>query len=216
MSDSVAGLLFELYETDRTTAYSNLFVGIIFGELLPVLRKSIPKIKIKSPPVPIRVVPSTTLLSPSRSLRRLIWRVALQSPVSHPCLFHRHASLTDASLPFTHPDSRNDGVLRSVPRLFMLVVTTAMFALGLIALVLETSLAFQQFAHQLGSSSSSLWSARRTNVVAAICATITYFVVSAASLLFSFPPPSLPPFFPARRTELPSPSRVSMTDFLFF
>ena len=36
MSDPVAGLLFELYETDKTTADSNLFVGIIFGELLPV------------------------------------------------------------------------------------------------------------------------------------------------------------------------------------
>jgi hypothetical protein len=32
MSDAVAGLLFELYETDRATAYSNLLVGIVFGE----------------------------------------------------------------------------------------------------------------------------------------------------------------------------------------
>lgn len=72
-------------------------------------------------------------------------------------------------------------MLRSVPRLFMLVISTATFALGLIALVLETSLAFQQFAHELGSSSGSLWSPRRTNVVAAICTTITYFVVSIPS-----------------------------------
>jgi hypothetical protein len=79
----------------------------------------------------------------------------------------------------------------------MLVVSTATFALGLVALVLETSLAFQQFAHQLNPSSSSLWSARRTNVIAAVCATITYLVVSATSLSFpthpfpiSFPPPN--------------------------
>jgi len=60
----------------------------------------------------------------------------------------------------------------------MLIVTTATFALGLIALVLETSLAFQQFGRELSPSSSSLWSTRRTNVVAAVCATITYLVVS--------------------------------------
>ena len=77
-------------------------------------------------------------------------------------------------------------MLRSVPRLFMLVVSTATFALGLIALVLETSLAFQQFAHELGSSSGSLWSPRRTNVIAAVCTTITYFVVSISSR----PPPN--------------------------
>ena len=75
-------------------------------------------------------------------------------------------------------------MLRSVPRLFMLVISTATFALGLIALVLETSLAFQQFAHELGSSSGSLWSPRRTNVVVAVCTTITYFVVS----IFLSPP----------------------------
>lgn len=32
MSDAVAGLLLELYETNRATAYSNLLVGIVFGE----------------------------------------------------------------------------------------------------------------------------------------------------------------------------------------
>jgi hypothetical protein len=39
MSDPVAGLLLVLYETNRATAYSNLFVGIVFGELLPILWK---------------------------------------------------------------------------------------------------------------------------------------------------------------------------------
>ena len=90
------------------------------------------------------------------------------------------------------PGSRNDGVLRSVPRLFMLVVSTATFVLGLIALVLETSLAYQQFTHELSPSNSSVWSARHTNVVAAVCATITYLVVSATSL--PSPPLPLPPF----------------------
>ena len=35
MSDAIAGLLFELYDTNRATAYSNLLVGIVFGELIP-------------------------------------------------------------------------------------------------------------------------------------------------------------------------------------
>jgi hypothetical protein len=82
--------------------------------------------------------------------------------------------------------SRNDGVLRSAPRLFMLVVSSVTFALGLIALVLETSLAFQNFARELGSSNSSLWSKHRTNVVVAVCATITFLVVSVPTLHSSF------------------------------
>jgi hypothetical protein len=77
-------------------------------------------------------------------------------------------------------------VLRSTPRLFMLVVSTVTFALGLIALVLETSLAFQNFARELSSSNGSLWSTHRTNVVVAVCATITYLVVSVATLHSSF------------------------------
>ena len=32
MSDPIAGFLFELYRTDTATAYSNLLVGIVFGE----------------------------------------------------------------------------------------------------------------------------------------------------------------------------------------
>src|SRR6266699_3448371 len=82
------------------------------------------------------------------------------------------------SCPLPHTQrSRNDGVLRSAPRLFMLVVSTVTFVLGLIALVLETSLAFQNFARELSSPSSSLWSTHRTNIVVALCATITYLVV---------------------------------------
>jgi hypothetical protein len=94
---------------------------------------------------------------------------------------------SDRSYLLPHPPkSRNDGVLRSAPRLFMLVVSTVTFVLGLIALVLETSLAFQNFARELGSSNGSLWSTHRTNVVVALCATITYLVVSVPTLHSSF------------------------------
>ncbi|KAI0273915.1 hypothetical protein BGY98DRAFT_997810 [Russula aff. rugulosa BPL654] len=126
MSDSVTGLLFEMYETNRETAYSNLLVGIVFGAYVVIY---------------------------GTSLYILL------------C---------------------NNGVLRSAPRLFMLVVSTLTFVLGLIALVLETSLAFQNFARELSSSSSSslsLWSTHRTNTVVALCATITYLVFLLTDLV---------------------------------
>jgi hypothetical protein len=71
----------------------------------------------------------------------------------------------------------------------MFVVTTAMFALGLTALALDTTLAFQQFARELspfsapGSASSSpSWSVRRANIVTAVGATIACTIVSAPFL----------------------------------
>ena len=74
-------------------------------------------------------------------------------------------------IPFPHPHrsppkSRHDGMLRSTPCMFMLAVSTATFVLGLIALVLEMSLAFQNFARKLRSPSSLLWSTHRTNIPA--------------------------------------------------
>ncbi len=39
MSDPIADLLLELYETYRSTVLSNLFVGIVFGELTPSIRR---------------------------------------------------------------------------------------------------------------------------------------------------------------------------------
>lgn len=33
MADQFTGLLLELYETQQATAYSNLVVGIVFGEV---------------------------------------------------------------------------------------------------------------------------------------------------------------------------------------
>jgi hypothetical protein len=77
----------------------------------------------------------------------------------------------------------------------MLVVSTMTFALCLIALVLETSLAFQNFARELSSSNSSLWSTHRTNIVVALCATITYLVVSGSTLRSSFFDLMCPPIY---------------------
>jgi hypothetical protein len=71
---------------------------------------------------------------------------------------------------------RNGRLLRSTPRLVMLTVTTTMFALGLIALVLQTSLSYQQFAQMFSSSSTSLWSAHRIGVVTAVIATIARII----------------------------------------
>ncbi|KAH9976984.1 hypothetical protein BJV74DRAFT_861534 [Russula compacta] len=74
---------------------------------------------------------------------------------------------------------RDDGMLRSAPRLFMLVVTTTMFALGLAALVLQTSLSYQQFTLTFNPSSTSLWSPRYTDIITtagAIIACIIYII----------------------------------------
>jgi hypothetical protein len=71
---------------------------------------------------------------------------------------------------------RNGRLLRSTPRLVMLTVTSTMFALGLIALVLQTSLSYQQFEDLFNSSSTSLWSAHRTGVVTAVVATIARLI----------------------------------------
>jgi hypothetical protein len=67
----------------------------------------------------------------------------------------------------------------------MFIVTTAMFALGIIALALDTSLTYQQFTLELSPTSGALWSPRRTNVVAATGATIICTIVSTASLSLS-------------------------------
>ncbi|KAI9439094.1 hypothetical protein H4582DRAFT_2098305 [Lactarius indigo] len=67
-------------------------------------------------------------------------------------------------------------LLRSTPRLAMLTATSTMFALGLIALVLQTSLRYQKFAQLFDSSNTSLWSARRTGVVTAVVATIARII----------------------------------------
>jgi hypothetical protein len=98
----------------------------------------------------------------------------------------------------------------------MFVVTTAMFALGLTALALDTTLAFQRFARELspfsapGSASSSpSWSVRRANIVTAVGATIACTIVSAP---FTVPVPFLSMsllfflyFFLSSDVELTSP-----------
>jgi hypothetical protein len=52
-----------------------------------------------------------------------------------------------------------------------------MFILGIIALVLETTLGFQQMQLLLDPSAGGLWSSYRTNVVIAVGATITRLMV---------------------------------------
>ena len=68
----------------------------------------------------------------------------------------------------------------------MLVVTTTMFALGLAALVLQTSLAYQQFTLTFNPSSTSLWSPRYTDVITAVGAIIACIIVR--SPFFPTPP----------------------------
>jgi hypothetical protein len=59
----------------------------------------------------------------------------------------------------------------------MLGITTLMFILGLVALVLETALGFQQMHLILDQTSGGIWSSTRTNIIIAIGATITRVMV---------------------------------------
>ncbi|KAH9052597.1 hypothetical protein EDB87DRAFT_1692128 [Lactarius vividus] len=71
---------------------------------------------------------------------------------------------------------RNPGFTSSRPRMVMFGITTFMFAMGIIALVLEIALRFQQnqyFAGTVTVSSGNIWSTYRTNVIFAVDATIT-------------------------------------------
>ena len=52
-----------------------------------------------------------------------------------------------------------------------------MFILGIIALVLETALGFQQMQLFLDPSASNIWSSYHTNVIIAVGATITRLMV---------------------------------------
>lgn len=65
------------------------------------------------------------------------------------------------------------GFLSSRPRIFMFSITTFMFILGLIALVLETALGFQQIKLFLDPTSGGIWSSTDTNIIIAVGATIT-------------------------------------------
>jgi len=55
----------------------------------------------------------------------------------------------------------------------MFGITTFMFALGIIALVLETAFGFQQMQLFLDPTTTNVWSSYRTNVIIAVGATIT-------------------------------------------
>jgi hypothetical protein len=59
----------------------------------------------------------------------------------------------------------------------MFGVTTFMFILGIIAMVLETALGFQQMQLFLDPTSGNVWSSNRTNVIVAVGATITRLMV---------------------------------------
>jgi hypothetical protein len=59
----------------------------------------------------------------------------------------------------------------------MFSITTFMFVLGLVALVLETALGFQQIQLFLDPTSGGIWSSNHSNVIIAVGATITRVMV---------------------------------------
>ena len=61
--------------------------------------------------------------------------------------------------------------------MIMFGITTFMFVLGIIALVLETALGFQQMQLFLNPSASNVWSSYHTNVIIAVGGTIARLMV---------------------------------------
>jgi len=59
----------------------------------------------------------------------------------------------------------------------MFGITTFMFVLGLIALVLSTTLGFEQMQLLLDSTSGEIWSSTKTNIIIAVGATMTRIMV---------------------------------------
>ena len=104
----------------------------------------------------------------SRSLHCPLWHIALHSPVSIPFKWMILKNLPIVS-PSPPPKNHNDGVLHSPPHLFILIVSTVVFVLGLIAFVLKTLLVFKNFAHELSSFNGSLWFTHCMNIVVALC-----------------------------------------------
>ena len=112
MSDTVAELLLVLYETNRATAYSNLFVGIVFGELLSrscgMLSKvtdDFPKIKIPSLPFPLPI-PNSARPAPQESTSFCMACRSTFSCKQPPLFFSKVArGRTDDVHPFPSPSA---------------------------------------------------------------------------------------------------------------
>ena len=61
--------------------------------------------------------------------------------------------------------------------MFMFGITTFMFFLGIITLVLETALGFQEMQLFLDPTAGNVWSSYRTNIIIAVGATFTRLMV---------------------------------------
>jgi hypothetical protein len=66
--------------------------------------------------------------------------------------------------------------------MIMFGITTFMFVLGIIALVLETALGFQQMQLFLNPSGTNVWSSYHINVIIAVGGTITRLMVRSHSI----------------------------------
>jgi hypothetical protein len=86
--------------------------------------------------------------------------------------------LIDGSILFEKSNRRNGGaILRSIPRLFMLIITSAMFILGLVTIVLNTSLEYQQFKRSFSQPGGSPWPIHSTSVITAVSAATSCVIV---------------------------------------
>jgi hypothetical protein len=143
----------------KLTVYDNLFVGIVYGEERAA-RHCYSSF-------------STTVLFPHRHLYGTLRYLGLHPPVRFICAFNGRTMHADNTTAFRS----KPGFTSSPPRVFMFGITTFMFILGVIAMVLETALGFQQMQLFLDPTSGNVWSSNRTNVIIAVGATITRMMV---------------------------------------
>jgi hypothetical protein len=157
-------LLLPLYEAYKATAYSSLFVGIVFGE---------PQVKHFKNPQTFNVQ-----LGPQAHMSSFTAHRSTSFCKYHSC--PARLVLMDGSILSRRNGS---GILRSIPRLFMLIITSAMFILGLVTIVLKTSLEYQQFTRFFSQPGGSPWPIHSISIITAVSAATSCVIVRT---IFSF------------------------------
>lgn len=143
----------------KLTVYDNLFVGIVYGED-QATRRCCSRF-------------STSVFSSQESISYSMLPRYTSSCEMHICFRRKSSVHADNTTAFRS----KPGFTSSPPRVFMFGITTFMFILGIIAMVLETALGFQQMQLFLDPTSGNVWSSNRTNVIVAVGATITRLMV---------------------------------------
>ena len=108
-----------------------------------------------------------------RRLYRTLRYLGPHPPVSFIFAFEGRAGHADSSMAFRS----KPGFTSSRPRMFMFGITTFMFVLGIIMLVLETATVIQQMQSFLYPTAGNVWSPYRTKAIIVVGGTFTRLLV---------------------------------------